>query len=69
MGWPEIIGAVAAIIAAVLGLWLKKSRTKKEKEDEEMDKAIADGDADAVTRIFSERFDRVSSKNRNSAGR
>lgn len=69
MGWPEIIGAVAAIIAAVLGLWLKKSRTKKEKEDEEMDKAIADRDADTVARIFSERFDRVRNKNRNSAGR
>jgi len=61
-----ILKIISELLPWLLGLFNEEAKTRR--ENEAFDKAIADSDADTISRLLSERFDRVRSQGGGCAG-
>jgi hypothetical protein len=61
--WSAILQIIAAIMPLVLKLLAPEAQRRR--ENEAFDKALAKTDTDAISRLLSERYDRVRKKERN----
>lgn len=57
-----IIGSLLGIVLVALQNYFAWKAKKKERDDDAFDKAVADGDADAVTALMSQRVDGLPDK-------
>ena len=58
---------IAALLAPFL-IELFSKEAKAERSNHDFDKALAEGDADSISRLLSERYDRVRSKSSGDPG-